>query len=150
MNGPGDDRKLAAWRERLHEIIFEADTPAGKAFDVALLVSIILSVVAVLLESVAEIRERYGLVLRTAEWIFTAMFTVEYVLRLISVLRRIRAALVTMVRNHTRTLSAGRSRGRCVNALMYACCTTSSASAAFPTSENAKPNSNPAYRSTSS
>ena len=85
MNGAGNNRELAAWRERLHEIIFEADTPAGKGFDVGLLVAIILSVVAVVLESVAEFRARYGLALRAAEWIFTAMFTVEYVLRLISV-----------------------------------------------------------------
>ena len=48
------------WRFRLHEIIFEADTPAGKAFDIGLLVCILLSVMAVLLESVAEIRARYG------------------------------------------------------------------------------------------
>jgi voltage-gated potassium channel len=86
-NRAGDHRELAAWRERLHEIIFEADTPAGKAFDVGLLMAIILSVAAVVLESVAEIRARHGLMLRAAEWIFTALFTVEYVLRLISVRR---------------------------------------------------------------
>jgi voltage-gated potassium channel len=54
------------WRARLHEIIFEADTPAGKAFDIALLVCIVLSVLAVLLESVATIREQYGQLLRSA------------------------------------------------------------------------------------
>ena len=48
--------RLPGWREHLHEIIFEADTPAGKAFDVGLLVVIVLSIAAVLLESVAEIR----------------------------------------------------------------------------------------------
>jgi len=73
------------WRERLHEIIFEADTPEGKAFDVALLIAIILSVVAVVLESVETIAERHRAALRTAEWIFTLLFTVEYVLRLVSV-----------------------------------------------------------------
>jgi voltage-gated potassium channel len=76
-----------SWRDRLHEIIFEADTPAGKAFDIALLVAILLSVAAVVLESVEPIAERYGRILRIAEWVFTALFTVEYVLRLISVRR---------------------------------------------------------------
>ncbi len=73
---------MPAWRQRLHEIIFEADTPAGKAFDVGLLVAIVLSVVAVCLESVADIRLRYGPTLRAIEWGFTILFTVEYVLRL--------------------------------------------------------------------
>jgi voltage-gated potassium channel len=73
------------WRARLHEIIFEADTPAGRAFDVGLLVAILASVVAVVVESVAEIRRQYGDVLRAVEWILTVAFTVEYVLRLLSV-----------------------------------------------------------------
>jgi voltage-gated potassium channel len=73
------------WRERLHAIIFEADTPAGKAFDLVLMVAIVLSVVAVVLESVAEIRERYLVWLRVAEWTFTLLFTVEYVVRLAAV-----------------------------------------------------------------
>ena len=50
------------WRHRMHEVIFEADTPSGKAFDVALLLAIVLSVVAVLLESVAGIRARVNAV----------------------------------------------------------------------------------------
>ncbi len=73
-------------------MIFEAETPAGKAFDVALIVAIILSVVAVVLESVASVRSRYGPLLRSAEWVFTVLFTVEYVLRLISVRRPMRYA----------------------------------------------------------
>ena len=81
MNERGEPR-LAPWRERMHEVIFEADTPAGKAFDVGLLLTIALSVVAVLLESVAPIRREHGMALRTAEWSFTALFTVEYALRL--------------------------------------------------------------------
>jgi voltage-gated potassium channel len=75
------------WRRRLHEIIFEADTPAGRAFDVALLVAILLSVLAVLLESMAELRQDYGGVLRAVEWTFTGLFTIEYALRLVSVTR---------------------------------------------------------------
>jgi voltage-gated potassium channel len=73
------------WRARLHEIIFEADTVAGRAFDVGLLIAILVSVVAVILESVAGIRRQYGDVLRAVEWAITAAFTVEYVLRLLSV-----------------------------------------------------------------
>ena len=57
-------------------------TPAGAAFDVALLVAILLSVTCVLLESVPEINAEYGLPLRIAEWFFTVIFTIEYVLRL--------------------------------------------------------------------
>ncbi len=72
-------------RARLHEVIFESKTPAGKAFDVALLWAILLSVLAVMLESVGPIRARYGAFIRITEWVFTALFTLEYVLRLIAV-----------------------------------------------------------------
>jgi voltage-gated potassium channel len=74
--------RTASWRENLRVIIFEADTPAGKAFDVALLVAIVLSVTAVMLESVAWVRRDYGVELSLIEWLFTLLFTVEYVLRL--------------------------------------------------------------------
>jgi voltage-gated potassium channel len=77
----------AAWREKLRIIIFEADTPAGKAFDVALLVAIVLSVTAVMAESVAPIRQAFGQELRAAEWIFTLLFTIEYLMRLVCVPR---------------------------------------------------------------
>ena len=73
------------WRAQLHEVIFEADTPAGKAFDVALLVAILVSVVAVCLESMEPVRARLGTTLRATEWVLTGLFTVEYVLRLIAV-----------------------------------------------------------------
>jgi voltage-gated potassium channel len=81
------------WRPRLHEVIFEADTRLGRAFDLILLWCIIISVLAVLLESVASIRERYGTPLRVAEWFFTILFTIEYVLRLMSVGRPARYAV---------------------------------------------------------
>jgi voltage-gated potassium channel len=84
---------MTGWRQRLHEIIFEAETPEGKAFDVALLVCIVASVVVVLLDSVASIRARYGTVLRGLEWTFTILFTVEYVLRLATVGKPLRYAL---------------------------------------------------------
>jgi voltage-gated potassium channel len=73
------------WRARLHEVIFEADTPAGRAFDVCLLVAILVSVIAVMLESVTGIRREYGGVLRAVEWTLTIVFTIEYALRLVAV-----------------------------------------------------------------
>ncbi len=85
-------REFSPFRSRLHEIIFEADTPAGKAFDVALLWAILLSVLAVLLESVAAYRAVYGPWLRAAEWGFTGLFTLEYILRLYCVYRPARYA----------------------------------------------------------
>ena len=69
-------------KERLYIIIFEADTWWGKFFDVALLVLILLSVVTVSLESVKSLNAEYGVLFDTLEWIFTVLFTVEYVLRL--------------------------------------------------------------------
>jgi len=73
------------WRERARIIIFEADTPLGKLFDVGLLVSIATSIVAVMLESVRAVDARFGDWLRGVEWYLTAAFTVEYALRLWSV-----------------------------------------------------------------
>lgn len=83
----------AAWQRKIHEIIFEADTPAGKAFDIALLICIVVSIGAVLLESVADIRAAYGPGLRALEWCITALFTAEYLLRLASVGRPLKYAL---------------------------------------------------------
>ncbi len=74
-------------RDRLHEIDFEADTPAGKAFDVLLIVSILGSVIVVMLDSVETIRARSGVWLTRLEWTFTILFTVEYLVRLASVRR---------------------------------------------------------------
>ena len=72
------------WRHRLHEIIFESDTRAGRAFDVALLMAVLLSVLAVMLESVASVRDRFGTELKVLEWVFTLLFTLEYGLRLLA------------------------------------------------------------------
>ncbi len=85
------DRR-APWRKQLRVIIFEADTPAGKAFDVALLVVILLSVTIVMAESVKPIRMVFGFELDVAEWTFTLLFTVEYILRLVSVRSPVRYA----------------------------------------------------------
>ncbi|HYC55922.1 MAG TPA: ion transporter [Candidatus Binatia bacterium] len=80
-----DQYPVGARRRRLHEIIFEADTAAGRRFDSLLLLAIILSIVVVLLDSVASIRERYHGVLLALEWTFTILFTIEYGLRLYAV-----------------------------------------------------------------
>jgi voltage-gated potassium channel len=79
-------------RARLHEIIFEAETPEGRLFDLLLLVAIVSSVLVVALESVPTVRARAGPALRALEWGFTALFTLEYVLRLVSVERPLRYA----------------------------------------------------------
>ncbi|HUF61972.1 MAG TPA: ion transporter [Verrucomicrobiales bacterium] len=84
---PEPPRALSPWRERLWRIIFKADTPAGKFFDVLLLVAIACSVLVVMLDSVEEVREQHRAALVAVEWLFTAMFTVEYVLRLLCVRR---------------------------------------------------------------
>ncbi|MEN8115588.1 MAG: ion transporter [Bacteroidota bacterium] len=69
-------------KQKLYEIIFEADTPAGKLFDVALLVVILVSVALVMLESVPTIRDNNQQILKISEWIITIIFTLEYVLRI--------------------------------------------------------------------
>ena len=79
-------------RARLHEIIFEADTRAGSLFDLTLIWLILLSVATVILESVRSVRAQYGDLLYTLEWVFTLLFTVEYVLRLTSVRHPLRYA----------------------------------------------------------
>lgn len=75
----------SAWKQRLYEVIFEADTPAGKAFDVCLIVAIAGSVLVVMLDSVEGIGNRWGGLLHGLEWGFTLLFTLEYLLRLVSV-----------------------------------------------------------------
>ncbi len=73
------------WRLKLHEIIFEADTPVGRWFDILLILVIVSSVIIVMLDSVSSIQNRYGSLFYTLEWLFTVLFTVEYLLRLICV-----------------------------------------------------------------
>jgi voltage-gated potassium channel len=84
---PVDQKPSSGWRRRLYEVIFEADTPAGRAFDLVLIALILASVAAVVLESIAAVRARYGPVLLAAEWAFTLLFTLEYALRLLVVRR---------------------------------------------------------------
>ena len=82
---------VAPWRQKLHEIIFEADTSAGKAFDIILLVAILLSIVVVSLETVKEF-DPYDSVFEVIEWVLTILFTIEYILRLVCVPRAMRYA----------------------------------------------------------
>ena len=76
-----------AWKRSLYTVIFESDTPAGKAFDVGLLIAIGLSVTVVMLESVKSINAQYGTLLHAVEWVFTILFTIEYIARLLCVQR---------------------------------------------------------------
>ena len=84
---PTDDKPLAGWRLRWYTIIFEADTRAGRWFDVALIVAILLSIVVVMADSVQAIHLRHGRSFASLEWIFTLLFTAEYIARLLCVRR---------------------------------------------------------------
>ncbi|WP_431135483.1 ion transporter [Psychroserpens mesophilus] len=74
-----------SWRDRLHEIIYEADTPAGKLFDVVLLIFILASILLVMLESVKTIDAKYHNILYYGEWTVTILFSIEYIARVITV-----------------------------------------------------------------
>lgn len=90
-SSPSCDRSpLRCW---LHEVIFEADTFAGKLFDVVLIASIFASVVVVLLDSVRSISESHAVLFYTLEWVFTLFFSIEYLLRLYTVGRPLKYAL---------------------------------------------------------
>jgi len=73
------------WKSKLHEIIYEADTPAGKLFDVVLLIAILASIILVMLESINSFDERYHTFLNISEWIITILFSLEYIARIITV-----------------------------------------------------------------
>lgn len=73
------------WRRRLFIVIFGTDTRAGRKFDIVLLWAIVLSILVVMIESVADIRQQYGYWLRILEWVFTVIFTLEYIARIISI-----------------------------------------------------------------
>jgi voltage-gated potassium channel len=75
-------KPLAGWRLRLYTIIFEADTRAGRAFDLALIAMILASVAVVGLDSMASVHQQHGRWLKALEWFFTLAFTAEYIARL--------------------------------------------------------------------
>lgn len=79
---PKQETMKETLREQLYRIIFGTDTPAGKLFDVVLIYAILFSVIAVMLDSIAEVRQRFNGVLLTVEWMFTIAFTLEYLVRL--------------------------------------------------------------------
>ena len=73
------------WRSKVFKIIYHADTPTGKWFDILLMVFIVLSVLTIILDSVLELHLKYGELFYVLEWFFTIVFTFEYILRLISI-----------------------------------------------------------------
>ena len=75
-------KSKSSLRKKLYEIIFEADTKAGKAFDIVLFIAILLSIFLAMLNSVESLHERYYEFFHYAEWFFTILFTIEYVLRI--------------------------------------------------------------------
>ena len=92
MNKPISHKKYKPFKEKVHIIIEGTDTPAGKLFDVVLLVGIAISVIVVMLDSVLYLRLQYGTLFLYAEWLFTILFTLEYLLRLYSAPNRKRYA----------------------------------------------------------
>jgi voltage-gated potassium channel len=94
---PGSEHKLGKppqpWRRRMHEVIFESETPEGRLFDKVIVIAILVSVTVVVLDSVRGLNARHPLAFDAAEWFFTALFTVEYLARLASVQKQMRYAL---------------------------------------------------------
>ena len=80
------------WRKRAFDVVFGTDTPAGRAFDAALIVAILASVLATMLDSVGALHARFGTALHVVEWAFTLLFGAEYVLRLLILRRPLRYA----------------------------------------------------------
>ena len=78
-------QKNTSWKHKLHEIIYEADTKGGKIFDVVLLIAILASVLLVMLESVDSFDTKYHNFLNISEWVITILFSLEYILRIISI-----------------------------------------------------------------
>lgn len=78
------------WQFRIHEVIYESNTIAGKAFNVGLLIAIFASIAVVMLDSVHSIHLKYGRIFSIMEWVLTGLFTIEYVLRVICIKRPFR------------------------------------------------------------
>lgn len=74
-----------SWQAKLHDVVYETNTAAGKTFDIVLLILILVSIVVVMLDSMPSLRVKYGHLFFVLEWIFTVLFTIEYILRLICI-----------------------------------------------------------------
>jgi voltage-gated potassium channel len=85
-------KPAGGWRLRLYRIVFESDTPAGRAFDVVVILAILLSVAAVIADSVDVVATRHGTLLDRLEWMFTILFTIEYIARISCIDRPLRYA----------------------------------------------------------
>ncbi len=77
--------KTPKWKQKLHEIIYEADTKEGKWFDIILILAILASIVFVMLESVKSFDDKYHNFLNIAEWVITILFSIEYIARIVSI-----------------------------------------------------------------
>ena len=86
------ERVLSPRQEKIHEIIFEADTPAGRWFDIVLMIAIIVSVLIVMLETVKVLNDKYHSLFLAIEWFLTVLFTIEYALRLYCVKSKMKYA----------------------------------------------------------
>lgn len=82
-----EEHNKRPWRSRLHDVIYESNTAAGKAFDIALLLLIITSILVIMLDSIEYYNQQYGRVFYIMEWVFTILFTIEYILRLVTIKR---------------------------------------------------------------
>lgn len=80
-----NDPQINSWKEKWHEIIYEADSRAGRLFDLILIVAILFSIILVMLESVKELDSKYHNFFNISEWVITILFSIEYVLRIITV-----------------------------------------------------------------
>lgn len=94
---PGNESELGKppqpWRRRMHEVIFESETPAGRVFDKVIVTAILVSVAVVVADSVPELHRGHRATFDALEWFFTVLFTIEYLARLASVQRQLKYAL---------------------------------------------------------
>ncbi|WP_266171932.1 ion transporter [Dyella subtropica] len=79
---PYGPAKGAAWRARWFHIIFGHDDAPGRLFDVVLIVAILSSILITVLDSVADLHDRFAQLLYVLEWVFTVTFTLEYAMRI--------------------------------------------------------------------
>lgn len=82
-----DERPSVGWKRELHVIIYGTHTPAGKLFDILLLVLIVYSIIIVMLESVPRFDSKYHEFLNISEWVVTVLFSIEYILRIVCIKR---------------------------------------------------------------